>query len=172
MSSRRLLFAVCLVASSFAPGCASGVYGLVPAPNHADRVRIASEQERRKCDAEPADPRLFSPAIVESTAPLYGHVQAGDGPGARLHGAELRLRPLPGMTAEILTRAFACRSARLVLGRVEAAPSEPYFLPDGSVKIDVRSDDGSFVVAVQGEDVAEDREILARARAFAPDAAK
>ncbi len=162
--------AVLALLAPLAAGCASGVYGLLPAPNHADRIAAATGQERKKCDAEAVDPRLFSPAQVESVAPLYGYVQGGGGPEARLHGAELRLRPLAGTTPELLVRALACRSARLVLGRVQETPNEPYWLPDGWVKIDVRSDEGSFVVAASGEDLAEAKEILARAQAFAASA--
>jgi hypothetical protein len=70
------------------------------------------------------------------------------------------------MTAELMMRTLSCRSARLVLGRVEGSPNEPYWLPDGWVKIDVRSDDGSFVVALEGEDLPEAKDVLARAQAF------
>jgi hypothetical protein len=148
-------------------GCASGVYGLIPAPNHADRVQVATEQERKKCDRDPPDARLFAPETVESVAPHYLYVMIGGGREARLHGAELQLRPLPGMTPEIVVRTLDCRSARLVLGHAEGAASEPYWLPDGWVKIDARSEDGSFVVTVDGEDLPEAKEILARAQAFA-----
>jgi hypothetical protein len=148
-----------------ASGC-SGLLGLLPEPVHVDRIRTAAEQEYRRCDAEPIDPRVFGSGVVESVTPLYRYVQTGSNREARLHGAELRLHPLPGMTAELMMRTLSCRSARLVLGRVEGSPNEPYWLPDGWVKIDVRSDDGSFVVALEGEDLPEAKDVLARAQAF------
>jgi hypothetical protein len=153
-----------------APGCV-GFFGFVPVPSHADRIRVATEQEHKKCDSQSVDPRIFSPELVESVEPLYSHVQtSGSNIATRLHGAEVHLRPLPGITLEYLTHVLQCRSARLVLGRVEGAPNEPYWLPDGWVKIDVRSESGSFVVALEGEDLPEAKDILSRAQAFAAQA--
>jgi hypothetical protein len=153
-----------------ASGCIH-FFGFVPVANHGDRIRLATEEEHKKCDSQSVDPRFFSPEIVESVEPLYSHVStSGSNIATRLRGAEVHLRPQPGMTLEYLTRVLQCRSARLVLGRVEAPPNEPYWLPDGWVKIDVRSDSGSFVVALDGEDLSEAKEILARAQAFAAQA--
>ncbi len=149
-------------------GCIS-FFGFVPVPNHADRIRVATEQEHKKCDSQAVDPRLFGPEVVESVEPLYSHVStSGSNVATRLHGAEVHIRPLPGVTVEYLAHVLQCRSARLVLGRVEAPPNEPYWLPNGLVKIDVRSESGDFVVSLDGEDLAEAKDILARAQAFAP----
>jgi hypothetical protein len=145
----------------------SGCYGFLPQPVRADRVRAATEQEKKRCDSQPVDPKLFAPETVESVAPLYYYVPSGNFRDARLHGAEVRLRPLPGMTPELIGRALMCRSARLVLGHADGGTNEPYWLPDGWVKIDVRSEDASFVVTLDGEDLPEAKEILARAQAFA-----
>ena len=152
------------------PGC----YGFLPQPTRTDRVRAATAQEHKKCDSQPVDPRQFAPEAVESVAPFYQYVPTGSGREARLHGAELHLQPLPGMTSELVTHALSCRSAELVLGhaRPEADANEPYWLPDGWVKIDVRSEDGSFVVTLDGEDLPEAKEILARAQAFAAKATR
>jgi hypothetical protein len=146
----------------------SACYGFLPAPERRDRVREATQQEHRRCTPQSADPRIFAPEDVASVEPLYSYVQtSGSNREARLLGAQVRLRPLPGVTSELLTYQLMCRSAQLVLGRVQAAENEPYWLPDGWVSIDVHSVDGDFVVALEGEDVAEAREILERARAFA-----
>jgi hypothetical protein len=161
--ARRALAAFAVLA----PFALAGCYGFLPQPTRTDRVRAATEQEHKRCDAQAIDPRLFAAEDVESVAPFYLYVQTGGGREARLHGAELHLRPLPGMTPELVIHALSCRSAQLVLGRVKGAANEPYWLPDGWVKIGVRSDDGSFVVTLDGEDLAEAKDILARAQAFA-----
>ena len=150
----------------------SGCYGFLPAPpQRRDRVREATEQEHKRCGSEPVDPRIYSADDVESVAPLYTFVPtSGSNREARLRGAEVRLRPLPGVTPELLTHILSCRSAQLVLGRVHEGENEPYWLPDGWVKIGVRSEDASFVVALEGEDFVEAKEILARAQAFAAQA--
>jgi hypothetical protein len=56
-----------------------GCYGFLPEPAHADRVRAATEQEKKRCDAQPqpALPELFAPETVESVAPLYYYVPSG-----------------------------------------------------------------------------------------------
>jgi hypothetical protein len=146
---------------------AAGCMGFLPAPTHVDRVRQASEQERTRCVAQPADPRLFGPDVVEGVAPFYLYVNSANNREARLHGAEIRLRPLPGMTPELVGHDLMCHSAQVVLGHAQSWPNDPYWLPDGWVKISVRSDDSSFVVALDGEDIEEAKEILARAKAFA-----
>jgi hypothetical protein len=74
------------------------------------------------------------------------------------------------VTPDLLTYVLSCRSAQLVLGRVQGAENEPYWLPDGWVKISARSDDGAIVVALEGEDLPQSKEILARAQAFAAQA--
>jgi hypothetical protein len=157
---------VALAALAFAGASVTACYGFLPAPVRKDRVREATEQAKKKCDAQPVDPRIFGDADVESVEPLYAYVQTSGNREARLLGAELKLRPLPGFTPELVAHVLACRSAELVLGRVQSGTNDPYWLPDGWVKIGVRSDDGSFVVALEGEDIVEAREILARARAF------
>jgi hypothetical protein len=163
LSSLLLLPTLLPLLLSFFCAC----YGFLPQPVRVDRVRAATEAEKKRCDSQQADPRIYGPGLVSSVSPLYYYVQTGGGREARLHGAELRLRPLPGMTPELVTTVLSCRSARLVLGRVEGAANEPYWLPDGWVKIDTRSEDGSFVVTLDGEDLPEAKEILARASAFA-----
>jgi hypothetical protein len=155
---------------AFLPLLLPGCYGFLPAPNHTDRIRAATEQEHKKCDAQAVDPRLFSPDVVESVAPYYRYVQNGGSNASILHGAEIHIRPLPGMTPELVAHVLLCRSARLVLGRVQGAENEPYWLPDGWVKIDARSEEGSFVATLDGEDLPEAKEILARAQAFAAQA--
>ena len=157
----RCVFVACLGAPL--GGCTLLIPGTMPHDLHAD----AAEQERRRCDPVPVDPSLYGPAIVERVSPHYAYVMGGpNGRETHLAGAELEVRPLPGVTAEVLERALMCRSAKLLLEHATPLPSEPYFLPDGWVKVDVRSGSGSFVVSLIAEDDAHGREILARAQAF------
>jgi hypothetical protein len=147
-----------------------GTYGILPAPTRTDRIHEATVVERKRCTSEPIDPRVYSADDVESVAPLLFFVQTGNNREARLGGAELRLRPLPSMTPDLLAYSLSCRSAQLVLGHVRGAENEPYWLPDGWVKISARSDDGALVVQLEGEDFPQSKEILARAQAFAASA--
>jgi hypothetical protein len=72
------------------------------------------------------------------------------------------------VTEELLERGLMCRSAQIMLGHAQGAPNEPYALTDSWVKIDVKSGHGAFVVTVSAEDPNRAREVLDRARAFAP----
>jgi hypothetical protein len=143
--------------------CTTLIPGTMPHDLHRDAVAL----EHDRCDPTPVDPRLYGTDIVQKVEPYYRYVMGGpNGREARFAGAELHVRPLPGVTAELLERGLSCRAAQLVLGHAEPAPNEPYFLPDGWVKVEVRSGGGSFVVSLSGEDWDRGHTIYARARAF------
>jgi hypothetical protein len=152
-----------LLALTSGAGCTT----LIPGTTRHDVRRDATKLEHDRCDATPVDPRIYSAEIVQQVAVHYDYVMGGpSGREARFGGAELQLRPLPGVTAELLERGLMCRSAQRMLGRVPVAPNEPYYLPDGWVKIDVRSGGGTFIVSLSAEDAAHGRAIYERARAF------
>jgi hypothetical protein len=159
--SHRLAVAALLAMTSV--GCTLLMPGTTP---HV--ARDAEQQERKRCDAGPVDPRLYGPGIVEGAIPHYRYVMGGpNGKETHFAGAEIHLRPLPGVTAELLERGLMCRSAKLMLGHATPLPNERYFLPDGWVKIDVQSGGGSFAVLLIAEDDGHGREIYARAQEFA-----
>jgi len=140
---------------------------IIPGTMAHDLTRDAAEQERKRCDPDPVDPRLFGRDVIESEAPYYRYAMGGpNGREAHVAGVELELRPLPGVTAELLERGLLCRSAQLMLGHASPLPNEPYYLPGAWVTVDVRSGGGSLAVRVAAEDDEHGREILARAKAF------
>ena len=162
----RALAFVCFSAALALPstGCAGFLFG----GGHKDPLHEAARGEREMCGGDPIDPRIYGPDVVLRVEPEEFWVQSGRSDRAvRLAGAKLHLRPLPGVTAELLARGLKCREARVVLGREPAAPNEPYALPDSWVKIDVSSGDGSFVVGLEAEDIDHAKVVLARASAFA-----
>jgi len=145
-------------------GCTTLIPGTMPHDLRFDATKL----EHDRCDPSPVDPRLYSADAVLNVTPYTRHVMGGpSGMEAHLAGAQLELRPLPGVTGELLQRGLECRSAELVLGRVEPLPNEPYFLPGGWVRIDVKSGGGSFLVTVAAEEQRRTHEVLARAQAFA-----
>jgi len=131
--------------------------------------------ERARCGPDVGEatlaPVLQERANIDSVSPLYADVPGGkSGGGTRLDGAVVRIRPIPGMTAEWLDRALECHSARRVLGRIPAdvLPNDPFWLPGGrTVDIDAESARDGFQVAVRGSTVDDNKEILSRANAFA-----
>jgi hypothetical protein len=128
----------------------------------------ATKLEHDRCDPSPVDPRLYGGDIIAKVEPYYRYVMGGPSGGeSHLAGAKLELRPLPGVTEELLERGLMCRSAQIMLGRVQAAPNEPYAFMDSWVKIDVEPGHGAFVVTLAPEDSTRAREVLEHARAFA-----
>jgi hypothetical protein len=145
-------------------GCTGIIPGLMPHDVRYDAARLEHDQ----CDATPVDPRLYGPGLVQKVEPYYHFVMGGPNGGeARLAGARLELRPLPGVTEELLERGLECRSAQVMLGQAEPATNEPYAFTDGWVRIDVKPGRGAFVVTLTAEDSTRAREVLARAHAFA-----
>jgi hypothetical protein len=156
------------------PGCA--IWFLEP-PKHERRAEEAAALASSRCapeDASQADPKLFAASAVESVEPLYNYtLGSASGREAHLRGARLHLRPPKGASAEWLQRAFECHDARLVLGTTApSSKNEPYWLEDGWVELEVRSDGAGFVVDLAAEDVERAGRLLAKAQAFAKEAAR
>jgi len=115
---------------------------------------------------------LLSPDFVDAVRPEYATVPSGPAEReARLRGARIRLRPIPGMSSESLTRSVECHQARVALGEVPAGVNDPYVLPGRWVDLDAASAHDSFVIVVSGDDFEDAREILDRARRFVGQAA-
>lgn len=147
-------------------GCADSS---APAKSPVDQ---ASEVDRARCSKE-VDENALQPVLsgtaIEAVEPLYGNIEnVKVGPESELQGAMIRVRPVPGMTAEWLDRALECHSARRVLGKIapNELPNDPFWLPGRTVDIDAESARDGFTVAVRGASPTDGREILERANAF------
>jgi len=84
-------------------------------------------------------------------------------------GISLVVRPPEGTTLEQFTRDLRCHNLRALSGEGDASriPDDPYGLPGSWLDIDVKAQDGNFVVVLNGDTVADNLLILRRARAFA-----
>ena len=146
---------------------ASACTGIIPGATPHDVRYDAEALERDRCDEQPVDPRVYGPAIIAKVEPYYRYVMGGPNGGeSHLTGAQLELRPLPGVTVELLERGLLCRSAQVMLGHATPSPNEPYAFADSWVKIDVKSGRGTFIVTLAAEDSSRAREILEKAKAF------
>lgn len=116
---------------------------------------------------------LLSRDAFDSVEADYDHVNSGPADReARLSGAKLHVRPLPGLSRETIARRIECHQARVVLGQAPSPPDDPYTLPGHWLDIAVDSEGDGFVVLVRADTFAEAQEALARARRFyAPAAA-
>jgi hypothetical protein len=158
--------ALLVVLASASAGCA-GIPFLSP------DVRTPTDRAREvepKCQGfgdETAAP-LLARSAIDSVEPAYSHVQSGPvSQEARLRGARIHVRPLPGLSREAMDRSLECHEARVMLGRVPAGPDDPYVLEDSWLDIDVDSEGDGFVVSVLGDNIDAARRVLERARRFA-----
>lgn len=163
---RVLILGACAcLACALTFGCR--IPGLVPdMRTPADRAR---EVEPRCAGfTEESVAALLSPSSLDSVQPAYSYVQSGpDDHEARLRGARLEIKPLPGFSREALTRSLECHEARVTLGQAAARADDPYVLPGAWVDIDVDSKGDGFVVLVRTDQFDDARRVLERARRFA-----
>ncbi|MCI0570459.1 MAG: hypothetical protein L0Y66_06885 [Myxococcaceae bacterium] len=90
------------------------------------------------------------------------------GPTAKLVGATVTFRAVPGMTAEWLQRVVDCHLARnAALGHVVPEMPDCPLVPKG-VQAQVRSTGSGFAVEIRSDDPATAREILSRAQRLLP----
>jgi hypothetical protein len=109
---------------------------------------------------------LLGPEAIEAVEPAYSYVLSGNDHRSNLRGARLLVRPLPGLSAEALTRSLECHEASAVLRGVALADDDPYVLPGDWVNFDVSSEGDGFVVLARVLDIEEARLVLARAKRF------
>jgi len=152
--------AVTAVAGAVLCSCEAGI----PLPARAAQV------EQRQCEDAPAreeDPRSIQRMTVLK-AESKCHVDYCNGV-AQVFGVKLLVRPAEPTSAAELERLLRCHGARATLGEIDLSrdPSDPYWLPDSWVDIDVREADGNFLVTLTGQSVTDNIHILHRATAFA-----
>ncbi len=108
-----------------------------------------------------ADPNL----VIDSVKPQYVYVTTGTiYRQPHLSGAQIHLRPGPGLTKEILQRSLECHEASVTLGRTPPVAEDPYVLPDVWLDITADSEGDGFVVRVVADKFKDAQAVLARAR--------
>jgi hypothetical protein len=158
-SSLGLAVACCLA------GC-SGIPLLVPdTRTTADRARQI--EPRCKDFAEERVQPMLAPMAIDSVEPAYSYVQSGPNDReARLRGARIHVKPLPGFSREALARGIECHQARVTLGQVAAGTDDPYVLAGQWLDVDVDSEGDGFAILVRAEQADVARQVLQRAQRF------
>jgi hypothetical protein len=138
------------------------------AADHRAASQALRDAEAQACAGLSENDRDISPFThrqdIASVEPLYSNVISGKGQNARLQGAVVTFRAVPGMTAQRLQRLVDCHLARnAALGH--QVPEMPYcpLVPKG-VTATVTTSSTGFAVAVQSDDVDTANEVLRRAR--------
>ena len=137
------------------------------AGEHRAATRALEEAEARACAGLPPTERDVSPFAhredLASAAPLTEAVVTGKVATQRTVGAIIRVRAVPGLTAEWLQRTVDCHLARAsALGHEVPEMSYCPLVPKGATAQVTSAGDG-FDVRVRSSDPAAAHEILQRA---------
>jgi hypothetical protein len=130
----------------------------------ADRAHELDVQCRDLSEATAA-PRVARGSI-DSVEPLTSRVQSGNNSETRLIGAKIHVKPLLGLTRELLTRELQCHEARVLLGKAPPLANDPYSAAPAWVDIHVDSEENGFAVRVESFDFDTARAELTRATRF------
>ncbi len=132
----------------------------------------AAQTEQLQCvpgqTAEQEDQLVRSTRVL-AVQPIYSHVRTSNNDAEeRVNGAKLLVRPPPGMTIETMTRFLQCHSARILLGQTsaEAVASDPYWLPDTWMNIQVHPEDGNYAVTLSANSIDDNLKVLNRANRY------
>ena len=125
---------------------------------------------RRQPPCYENDEQVLKNTTVLKVNPLYGHVHTSYNDfEARVNGAIIYVRPPAGVQPDQLSRIVECHGARVILGQVDQTqiPSDPYWLPNSWVNIDVKPLAGSYAISISADSVHNGLEVLDRANAYA-----
>ena len=155
-----------LLALTLAFGGCNGIPFLLPdTRTPADRAREV--EPRCQGFGEQSVAPLLSPGAVDSVEPAYSYVKSGPNDReARLRGARIHVKPLPGFAREAMARSLECHEARVTLAGVQAGVDDPYVLSDRWLDIGVESEGDGFVVTVGADGIDAARRVLQRAKRF------
>jgi hypothetical protein len=138
------------------------------AADHRAASLALRDAEARACAGLADEDRDTSPFAhredIASVEPLTDTISSGKGPHARMAGALITFRAVPGMTSQWLQRVIDCHLARnAALGHnVPEMPSCP--LVPKNVTAQATAASAGFSVAVRSDDVDTANEVLRRAR--------
>lgn len=129
----------------------------------------AAHIERLQCGdvKTPKDEVQFIQALhVLYVDAEYGTHEMGIG---TVQATRIVIRPPEGITTERVSRVLQCHGARAYLHHEDQAllAHDPYFLPDGWVAIDVKSEEGNYVAVLSSDTVHNNLRIQRNAKAFA-----
>jgi hypothetical protein len=151
-------------------GCLACACGSQPRPS-ARAVAV----EQIQCTESPTVDeeqmlRLMQGTTVIKSQPLYSLVPTkADQPEARVNGATLVVQPPAGVTADRMTRALQCHSARAVLSQTKepSFADDPFVLPGSWLDINVEQMQGRYAVTIAARNVHDGLRVLENANAFA-----
>jgi hypothetical protein len=140
---------------------------LFPSPESTRSPVEVAETYVKQCKVEDDDSRVIDVSNILSVAPAYATVPTSNNNSqTRLLGAEIRLRAQPGLSRVWVDHVLRCHeSARLRGASTMAdADNDPFWLPGKWLDVDVREDQGLFVVQLTHYEVAPAKAELERAR--------
>jgi hypothetical protein len=119
-------------------------------------------------DAERDHPSMLQPPELEGVRKSMGERHMIKYSVPEVRGAELLVRPSPGISRQWIARVIQCHVAYRDLpgGSSPESLSDPLLVDEA--KVSFGETDTSFVIRIQGETMTEGEEILARAQRLVP----
>ncbi len=152
---RRPLTHALVIGHAAVSGCVAFV------PESRDPRTLAAAEIKRTCTGARGDVASIAP--LDTVEPLYVRRPSKSGHDTHLMGARLRLRPVAGVTPQLLERALRCHQARAALADIPVTERDPWVLPGVWMNIEVQGDGAELVASVSSDRGDEARAILARA---------
>ena len=168
----------CVLSASTGIAClltaCTAVPFMPPQPRPTDS---AVTTQRLQCSSDPAADEQRLAQVMQQTRviksqPLYSMVNSKDVPvSSRVNGATVVVQPPNGVTTAELTSLLRCHSARAVLAKGNTATfaSDPFYLADSWLDIDVKEVQGSYVITIGAGSVHDGLEAVRNANGFARD---
>jgi hypothetical protein len=131
-----------------------------------ERQAAALRERSSYCDERAQQALEEIRADVQSVGPLViVRKNSKQTFGSELVGARVSFRAVKGVTQQWLERALQCHQAQLTLdpSSAKSADTDPFWLPDGWVDIEVRAVNGGFVAELRGSNDEDAKRIYARA---------
>jgi len=160
---KRVMVWVAVGASCAASAC---VNEWTPVERAAEVARVQCTDPR----VSQNEARIVRETTVIAVEPITFVTWSTRAQGGRtVGGTKLVVNAPDGVTADTLARVLLCHTAKALLGEVEPAAlaGDPFYLADGWIQSEVKSENGFLVVKLSADTVWQNLIVLRRATAFA-----
>jgi hypothetical protein len=104
---------------------------------------------------------VLGPEAIAYVEPLYANLSSHGSLQARLRGAIVHVKPVAGLTQEVLTAMIACHREALARGLIPSVASDPYGLDEDRMSVKVELDPSGLLVKLGCDSVDDAKQVLA-----------
>jgi hypothetical protein len=104
---------------------------------------------------------VLGPEVIESVEPLYANLSSHGSLQARLRGAIVHVKPVAGLTPNVLEAMIDCHRLAIARGIVAASDNDPYALDEDRMSVKVELDPSGLIVKLGCDDINDAKRVLA-----------